>query len=67
MLPPIDDTEAAQAAWAEGRRAPLDAVVAEALFISRRTVAMHVRHIYNKLAVSSRAQAAATAVRRGIV
>jgi non-specific serine/threonine protein kinase len=47
----------------EGRT---DAEIAVALAISRRTAATHVRHIYNKLGVSSRAEAAATAVRRGL-
>ena len=40
-----------------------DGEIADALFISRRTAATHVRHIYDKLGVSSRAQAAAVAVR----
>jgi len=43
-----------------------DAEIAAVLFISRRTVATHVRHIYDKLGVSSRAEAAAWAVRQGI-
>jgi len=43
-----------------------DAEIASALFISRRTVATHVRHIYDKLGVSSRAAAAAAAVRGGL-
>jgi len=41
--------------------------IGDALFISRRTVATHVRHIYEKLGVASRAEAAATAIRRGLV
>jgi non-specific serine/threonine protein kinase len=43
-----------------------DAEIAAALFISRRTVATHVAHIYAKLGVSSRATAAAWAIRNGI-
>ena len=44
-----------------------DAAIAADLFISRRTAATHVRHIYDKLGVSSRAAAAAYAVRNGLV
>ena len=43
-----------------------DPEIAAALFISRRTAATHVRHIYDKLGVSSRAAAAAWAVRNGL-
>lgn len=43
-----------------------DAAIAEVLYISRRTAATHVRHIYDKLGVSSRAAAAAIAVRSGL-
>jgi DNA-binding CsgD family transcriptional regulator len=43
-----------------------DGEIAAALYISRRTAATHVRHIYDKLGVSSRAEAAAWAVRNGI-
>ncbi|MDQ4045292.1 MAG: LuxR C-terminal-related transcriptional regulator [Chloroflexota bacterium] len=48
---------------AEGRT---DADIAEALAISRRTAATHVRHIYDKIGVTSRAAAAAWAVRNGV-
>jgi DNA-binding CsgD family transcriptional regulator len=41
--------------------------MAEALFISHRTVNAHVANIFAKLGVKSRAEAAATAVRRGLV
>ena len=43
-----------------------DPEIGAALFISRRTAATHVRHIYDKLGVSSRAEAAAAAIRRGL-
>jgi non-specific serine/threonine protein kinase len=43
-----------------------DREIADALFISRRTAATHIRHIYDKLGVSSRATAAAWAVRNGM-
>jgi DNA-binding CsgD family transcriptional regulator len=43
-----------------------DADIASALFISRRTAATHIEHIYSKLGVSSRAAAAVFAVRHGI-
>ncbi len=43
-----------------------DVEIGAALFISRRTVATHVRHVYEKLQVSSRAEASATAIRRGL-
>ena len=43
-----------------------DSEIADALFISRRTAATHVRHIYEKLGISSRAEAAAWAVRNAI-
>jgi predicted ATPase/DNA-binding CsgD family transcriptional regulator len=48
---------------AEGRT---DSEIARALFISRRTVATHAGHIYDKLGLSSRAAAAAWAVRHGL-
>lgn len=41
--------------------------IARALFISENTVRNHVRHILDKLHLSNRAQAAAYAVRNGIV
>lgn len=43
-----------------------DGEIARALFISQRTAATHIRHIYDKLGVSSRAAAAAFAVRQGL-
>jgi DNA-binding CsgD family transcriptional regulator len=43
-----------------------DRAIAMELFISQRTAATHVRHIYDKLGVSSRAAAAAFAVRHGL-
>jgi non-specific serine/threonine protein kinase len=43
-----------------------DAQIAETLFISRRTVTTHLEHIYGKLGVSTRAAAAAWAVRNGL-
>jgi DNA-binding CsgD family transcriptional regulator len=48
---------------AEGKT---DQEIATALFVSRRTVATHVRHIFDKLGVTSRAAAAAQAVRLGL-
>lgn len=44
-----------------------DAEIAAALSISRRTVAAHVQHIYDKLDVSSRAEAAVWAARHSLV
>jgi DNA-binding CsgD family transcriptional regulator len=43
-----------------------DAEIAAALFIGIRTAATHIRHIYDKLDVSSRAAAAAYAVRHSL-
>jgi Bacterial regulatory proteins, luxR family len=50
-----------------GRRMPLEAAVAEALFIGRRTVTTHVTNILTKLGVDSRTAAATLAVRHGFV
>ena len=44
-----------------------DREIAEALFISPRTVTTHVSNIFNKLGLSTRAEAAAFAVRNGLV
>ena len=40
--------------------------IAEKLFISRRTVSTHVSHVFGKLGVSSRAELAAEATKRGV-
>lgn len=48
----------------EGRT---DREIGERLFISERTVHVHVRHILAKLEVSSRTQAASLALRQGLV
>jgi non-specific serine/threonine protein kinase len=48
---------------AEGRS---DKEIAEALFVSQRTVQTHTEHIYAKLGVHGRSEAAAVAVRRGL-
>ena len=44
-----------------------DAEIAARLFISRRTVSSHVAHLYDKIGVSTRRDAAALAVREGLV
>jgi non-specific serine/threonine protein kinase len=48
----------------EGRS---DREIGEALFISTRTAQTHVANLFTKLGVSARAEAAAVAVRRGLV
>jgi predicted ATPase/DNA-binding CsgD family transcriptional regulator len=48
----------------DGRR---DQEIADALFLSRRTVQTHVTHLYAKLGASTRAEVAAYAVRHGLV
>jgi DNA-binding NarL/FixJ family response regulator len=48
----------------EGRS---DREIAEALFIGTRTVQTHVANLFVKLGVNARAEAAAVAVRRGLV
>ncbi len=40
--------------------------IGERLFISRHTADSHLRHIFTKLGISSRAELAAEAVRRGL-
>lgn len=44
-----------------------DAEVADQLYLSPRTVGQHLRSIYNKLGVNSRAAATRFAVERGLV
>ena len=44
-----------------------DREIAEALFIGIRTVETHVSNLFTKLGVNARAEAAAVAVRRGLV
>jgi DNA-binding NarL/FixJ family response regulator len=48
----------------EGRS---DREIGEALFIGTRTVQTHVANLFAKLGVNARAEAAAVAVRRGLV
>jgi DNA-binding NarL/FixJ family response regulator len=49
---------------AEGRT---NREIADRLFISERTVAVHVRRILSKLGVSGRVEAAGVAIRLGLV
>ena len=44
-----------------------DAEVAERLYLSPRTISQHLRSVYNKLGVSSRAAATRFAVMHGLV
>jgi DNA-binding NarL/FixJ family response regulator len=44
-----------------------DREIAAALFIGARTVQTHVANLFTKLGVNARAEAAAVAVRRGLV
>jgi non-specific serine/threonine protein kinase len=44
-----------------------DQEIADALYLSRRTVQTHVTHLFTKLGVNTRAEAAAVAVRQGLV
>jgi DNA-binding NarL/FixJ family response regulator len=41
--------------------------IASALVVSRKTVSTHLEHIYSKLGVSTRTQAALFAMRAGLV
>jgi predicted ATPase/DNA-binding CsgD family transcriptional regulator/Tfp pilus assembly protein PilF len=44
-----------------------DQEIADALFLSRRTVQTHVTHIFTKLGANTRAEVAAHAIRRGLI
>ncbi len=44
-----------------------DALIAETLFIGRRTASTHLRNVFNKMGVNNRAAAVAVAVRDGLV
>jgi DNA-binding CsgD family transcriptional regulator len=44
-----------------------DQEIADALFLSRRTVQTHVTHVFAKLGANTRAEVAAHAVRHGLV
>ena len=44
-----------------------DAEIAEKLFLSRRTVSAHLRSVYNKVGIGSRAAAAMWAKEQGVI
>ena len=44
-----------------------DAVIAEKLFVSRRTITSHITNIFNKLGVNARAAAAVWAKEQGLI
>ena len=44
-----------------------DAEIAEKLFLSRRTVSAHLRSVYNKIGIGSRAAAAVWAKEQGVI
>ena len=44
-----------------------DAEIAEKLFLSRRTVSAHLRSVYNKVGIGSRAAAAVWAKEQGVI
>ena len=44
-----------------------DAEIAEQLFVSRRTVSAHLRSVYNKVGIGSRAAASVWAKEQGVI